>query len=114
MKLTSLMNARSFHEPRSSGRESAPSESGGKFEPTHVGCDGSGVQGAKFFVSENAHPDPLPQGAGKAATRFSICRRASGKSSDTTFGAAADVTPSLGRESRGEGGPGFHFCFQIA
>jgi hypothetical protein len=34
-----------LHEPCSSGRESAPFESEGKFEPTHVGCYSAGVQG---------------------------------------------------------------------
>ena len=37
------------HEPRSSGRESAPSNPTEKSEPTHVGCYGSGVQRAKTF-----------------------------------------------------------------
>ena len=40
-----------LHQSGSSGRESAPFNSGGKSEPTHVGCYGSGVQRAN--VSEN-------------------------------------------------------------
>ena len=44
-------------EPRSSGRESAPSELGGKCELTHVGGYGSGVQSATF-VSGNSFPGP--------------------------------------------------------
>ncbi len=40
-----------FHEPRSSGCESAPSEFGKKLEPTHVGCHGSGVQRANYSVN---------------------------------------------------------------
>ena len=47
------------HEPRSSGRESAPTERGGKFEPTHVGCYGSGVQSA------NDSGKSLPGGEGQ-------------------------------------------------
>jgi hypothetical protein len=54
------INIRPPREPRSSGRESAPSEPGGKSEPTHVGCYGSGVQCAKRD-SANSHPGPLPQ-----------------------------------------------------
>ncbi len=56
-----------LHEPRSSGRESAPSESGGKSEPTHVGCYSSGVQSANR--SGNSHPIPLPIGWGKGVRR---------------------------------------------
>ena len=47
------------HEPRSSGRDSAPSEKPRKSEPTHVGGYGSGVQCAN--VSGNSHPAPLPR-----------------------------------------------------
>ena len=42
------------HEPRSSGRESAPSNSRGMPEPTHAGCYGSAVQCANILA--NSHP----------------------------------------------------------
>jgi hypothetical protein len=46
------------HEPRSSGRESAPSDSGEKLEPTHVGCYGSGSQCANLGSGNSL---PLPR-----------------------------------------------------
>jgi hypothetical protein len=48
-----------FPEPRSSGRESAPSESEEKLEPTHVGCYSSGAQSVKLTMAA-PHPIPLP------------------------------------------------------
>ncbi len=50
------------HGPRSSGRESAPTDFGEELEPTHDGCHGSGVECANR--SGNSHPSaeavPLP------------------------------------------------------
>ncbi len=43
------------HEPRSSGRESAPSGPGGKFEPTHVGCYGSSDQSVNLRWENSLH-----------------------------------------------------------
>jgi len=44
------------HEPRGSGRQSAPSENLGKSGPTHAGCHDSGVHGPNS--SEESHPGP--------------------------------------------------------
>ncbi len=43
------------HEPRSSGRESAPSDPGQKLEPTYVRCHGSRVQSANIVSGKSLH-----------------------------------------------------------
>ena len=55
-----------LHEPRSSGRESAPSGAREKSEPTHVGCYGSRVLRANFGW-ENSLPGDMEIGSLEAS-----------------------------------------------
>jgi hypothetical protein len=54
------------YEPRSSGRESAPSESPDKSEPTHAGCYSSAVQSANLGWA-NSLPIGWGEGRGEGS-----------------------------------------------